>query len=178
MRTEQTGLPWPYDRNTIGQLPPGDAGTRTTLAAMRSLARDAATRPEIVKAAAALMNAGPRSPRLYTIRLFHWLRERVRFKADPPGVELVRHPSQLVEEIGRGGLALGDCDDRSTLGAAMLLAAGIPAAFLVIGRDPRADMEHVYFAARLGGRWIPLDPQETDTPGHQKAHARRWLYPL
>lgn len=177
-RVHCTGDPWPYDRLEVGTLAGGDAGTRETLAAMARMARDGARSREITDLAAALMDAGPRSPHLYAVRVFHYLRQRVSFKADPPGIELVRHPVQLVSEIGRFGRALGDCDDRSTLGASLLVAANIPAAFLVIGQDPHAAMEHVYFAARLAGRWVPFDPQETDAPGKQPAHARRWLYPV
>ena len=38
------------------------------------------------------------------------------------------------------------------------------------------DMEHVYFAAKLGDRWIPLDPQEMTHPGREPPHARRHLH--
>lgn len=174
-----TGRPWPYDRVARMELAGGDRGTRQTLDAMAVLVRDAATRPDVRTAAIrVIIRSGQPSPLLMLGRLFRYLETVVEFKADPKGQELIRHPSQLLAEITAAGVALGDCDDRAILGASMLRVVGLPVAFVVIGRDPWADMEHVYIAARVGGRWIPLDPQELDEPGREVPHARRWLYPI
>lgn len=155
------------------QLSGGDRGTRETLAAMAELVRDAARRPDVRRFARAMKaNQWPLGS------LWRVLRSRVVFEADPPGQELVRHPSQLLAEILSAGTARGDCDDRAMLGASLARAMGYQVAFVTIGRDPAAEMEHVYFAVRVGGRWTPLDPQEVSRPGREVHHARRWLYPV
>lgn len=67
---------------------------------------------------------------------------------------------------------LVDCDDVATLGAALLLAAGIPPVFIVTGRAKDRDpgtgavkLRHVFYGARIGDQVMPFDPQERVPPG-------------
>lgn len=93
-------------------------------------------------------------------RVYDWMMRSVRFKKDLFGVENVRHPDQLIVEIANAGVTSADCDDVATLGAALVRAMGFPAVITVVARSPQGPFEHVYFGALIGGKRIPMDPQE------------------
>lgn len=69
--------------------------------------------------------------------------------------------------------AVGDCDDRATLGVALLLAMGIPAGYIVVTDSDHGSYRHVLPAAWVDGRWKPLDAQEAENPGEFPAGVRR-----
>lgn len=143
------------------QLGNGDTGIMTTLWAMRAMVDDAiqegtavpALARQIVKQAGYLDSAQLRA-------VFDYLVKHVRFVADPQGVESVRHPDQMLNEIFRTGTAAGDCDDLATLGAALLRAMGFAACLVVVSARASGEFHHVLFGARLGASLITLDPQQ------------------
>lgn len=162
-------------------IPPGDEGTAHTIEAMKALARHAAASPRVRQAAARIARKNGRpQPAEVIARAVYWFlsNERFRFQKDPKGVELVRTPASLLDAIAARGVALGDCDDRAVLGAALLAAAGVPAAFVLMAERPGGRLTHVYFAALIDGRPFPLDPQEGTQPGHFTPHARQIIEPL
>lgn len=116
----------------VGVLEPGDRGTDRTLMEMRGMAQRA--EPYIPDA---LRRFDP-----WTLR--EWLAEHMRFEADPPGTELVRHPLLMLDSINRGGYAVGDCDDAATLGATLALASGLLARYRVVGFSRDGPFAHVW----------------------------------
>lgn len=123
---------------------------------MRELVVAAAVDPR-VRAAAAEAIAG-NGCRACGIR--RWLGNRFRFLRDPEGVELLRTPDALLDDIARGGYTSGDCDDAAVLGAALGRAAGLPARFVVFGwAGSEGPFTHVFaeLGAGPGSRWIDLD---------------------
>lgn len=115
----------------VGTLEEGDAGTDRTLREMARLAREAVPFvPEWY----------PRAP--HGIRAF--LSDRMRFRPDPPGAELVYHPLDLLDAIVRDGAAYGDCDDAAALGAALGIAAGLQVRFRVVGFSRDGPYAHVW----------------------------------
>lgn len=131
------------------QIPPGDPGILETLEVMREFARSASGNPLIRRTAAEVLRRGP---------LFFrgWLEERFRYVDDPPGVELVRDPVILARAIARCEYAEGDCDDVSTYAAAVGLAAGFRARFVVVAFGPWT-FEHVWTEIHDGARWWEMD---------------------
>lgn len=79
--------------------------------------------------------------------------QHVRYVRDPEGVELVKTPRKILET------GTGDCDDMSTLLAAMLMAVGNRCRFVLVGFRPGAPPSHVYTEA-IGpqGMTYALDP--------------------
>jgi transglutaminase-like putative cysteine protease len=61
--------------------------------------------------------------------LHKFVRDQIRYVRDPDEHELVQTP-QATLEIGQG-----DCDDKSTLLAALLKSIGHPARFIAVGFD-------------------------------------------
>ncbi len=86
-----------------------------------------------------------------------WLDRYTRFTPDPLGVELIRAPALMLRTIECEGVAVGDCDDVAVLGAALGLAADIPARFVLLAFDDFGLYEHVYTEL------LTPDPIELDT---------------
>jgi transglutaminase-like putative cysteine protease len=87
--------------------------------------------------------------------LHRFVRDEIRYVRDIAGVETVQTPERTLAN------AQGDCDDKSTLLAALLQAIGHPARFEAVGFSP-GQWSHVLVSALVGGRWLPL---ETTVPG-------------
>jgi len=151
------------------KIPGGRAGTVKTLELMRQLAhkgsRDVTVREAAVRI---LRNAGVRGHDFRGERdaLFRFVSDSIRFVRDPYGAELLQTPRYTLEH------GFGDCDDKSTLLAALLRAVGHPGPirFRAVGETPRA-FSHVYVVARDGDRDLALDATRAGTPlGWQLPH--------
>ena len=143
-------------------IAPGKRGTRQTLEAMRALAREAARTVAVREAALRIVRAAGVAGHDFereALALFAHVRDRIRFVRDPSGAEWLQGPQYTLEH------GFGDCDDKATALAALLLAIGTPIdlAFRVIGTRPDA-FSHVYVRAKLGGKWLDLDPTYPETP--------------
>lgn len=173
-------------------LPPGDLGTDISVLAMRACAEDAA---ENSRGVSQLAHTLMRSPQGIGRALYDWLRAHVRFERDGRGLEHVRHPNVLLEQISRDGIARVDCDCLATLACAVLLRAGGLPAFITAAKQPApAPFEHVFYAALprevaphlwklpddlLPHGAVPYDPQERVPPGEMPRGVRRFrVYPF
>lgn len=157
------------------RLPDGEAGTAATLELMRAIVDDAVMySPAVQRIASAIVAAAPRRNVPIAIQLlWHFLRDHVLFKRDTFGAEHLRTPDQLLAEIARSSRTAADCDDVAMLGAALLKSMGLPAFFVVASRRRDRVLEHVFFATRVRGQVVPLDPQENLPPGQWPARLTR-----
>lgn len=147
----------------LGRFAPGERGTGQTLARMRQLVVEGSEAPEVYAAATQVIaQANAVQPHDALLALFRFVRDSVRFKPDPVGVEQLQSPR--VTLLAR----TGDCDDKSTLLVALAEAAALPITwkFRVIGTRARYPnrFNHVYPVAYLGTRELPLDPTYRGTP--------------
>lgn len=162
-------------------LPPGDAGTEQTIDAMREIAHAYATHAlvrvvagSVRTDAVAIMarHALPRVSLAEYYALFNWFKRRVKFCEDPKSIELIQRPDELIRQVSTEGKACGDCDDASTLGAAILLALGHKPVFITVARG--GNFKHVYWGVRDPVKGlIPLDPQEFDRVGDEADNVSR-----
>ena len=113
--------------------------------------------------------------RYLPVAVFNMLRRQVVFRRDPVGHELVRSPASMIDEMRVKGVAVGDCDDRSTLGAALFAALGYRVAFVLASDRETGPWAHVLFAYAdgPGDHWISMDPQESGYPGSLPPQIRR-----
>lgn len=147
----------------IAGLPPGDAGTFTTLRMIAQMARRPA--PSVRELAGELTAGAP--PRVAVLRLFRFVRDQIANSEDPPGIEWLQAPHVTLEHPA------GDCDDKAALLGALLVAAGFPVRLVAIGIEGRA-LRHVFVEAKVasafGAEWVALDPKNPRAyPG--------WAYP-
>lgn len=168
------------EQRLVGKIPPGDAGTEATIAAMVALIRESSQGPRVQDLATYLKNVMRRTH--LPTALFTWLKGAIKFHSDPKGLEFLRHPERMLQawEISRrtrnGKRPVGDCDDMADLGASVLLAAGESPVLVVVAPDD-GDFKHVYFGIRQGADgYFPLDPQEMDAPGQEVTAGRRRVF--
>lgn len=82
-----------------------------------------------------------------------WVRDRIRYVKDIRGIETLSDPETTLE-VGQG-----DCDDKSTLVAAMLESLGHPTRFVAVAFRPGA-FEHVYVETKVGKDWLSVETTE------------------
>jgi hypothetical protein len=83
--------------------------------------------------------------------LYQWVRDHIRYRSDPHGLEWVQSPMRTLEEQA------GDCDDMAVLLAAGATALGFKTRYRIMARKP-GRWQHVWAEAFALGRWVPLDP--------------------
>jgi hypothetical protein len=100
---------------------------------------------------------------LEAVRIFEWIRSRIRYVNDPHGQELF---TELELMLKRG---MGDCDDMAAFLVTLFLAAGIPAKLRVIKTKKSKGWAHIYPVAYVDNRWRAFDATERMNAG--------WEYP-
>lgn len=154
-------------------LPEGLAGTAHTLDRMAQLARAGAHDPAIRQLALDLVSGCRGHHFSCELKALHeFVRDEVTFRRDPVDREEVQEPAITIRT------KIGDCDDKATLLAALLGAAGAKARFITIGRDT-AHFSHVYVEAITPTGTVALDPTPEQAPaGWQASDAVRWAYEI
>lgn len=178
MRPSPHPLPPPRVLGTWA-VPDGDPGVARTIGAMRALAHGASGDADFRSFARIIAGPSDRAVlRIERIRAF--VADKVRFRFDPEGVELVTAPARLLAEIAFGGWTEGDCDDSATLAAALGLAVGLRARFVTVALARGAPYTHVFAELRGPVGWYELDTlREVQgiPPGYQAPRSRRWPVP-
>ena len=85
---------------------------------------------------------------------YYWVCRNIRYMRDIDKVEFLKSPARLL------ATGTGDCDDMSTLLAAMLMACGNQCRFVIVGFKPAppANFTHVFVQAKTPQGWVTLDP--------------------
>lgn len=136
---------------TLGVLPSGAAGISATLKIMVRLARQYKKDVGVREVAGSLVRDLPQYDKIGEIKALHaFVRDAIRYTGDIRGVETLQTPKATLE------LGVGDCDDKSLLLAALLLAINLPARFVAIGMNG-GDLSHVLVEVRYGKGWMPLE---------------------
>lgn len=106
----------------------------------------------------------------------HFVAEKVRYKNDPVGVEYVQDPQRMLEDIAQHGSTTGDCDDGSTLMAAMTRCLGRETEWITVGFGPPGKYSHVFTRARepKSKQWIVLDPVAGTEENRMLARVSTW----
>jgi|KBSSwiStaDraftv2_1062776.scaffolds.fasta_scaffold02978_3 hypothetical protein len=157
-------------------IPGGLDGLREKARALRQLVDDAKSDPVFRQRAIDLVaRAGvrERDVRGELAAVSSYVR-RVRYQADPQGVELFTDPRILVGQLegSRHGVAAGDCDDLVGLGAALLESLGRRTRFVVGGDAPADGGRHIWLEVQSPRGWLALDDTvRSRSPGWSPAPA-------
>lgn len=137
----------------------GRAGVAQTLRIMRQLARAAKVNIAVrMKALQIVAGLEPKDWRGEVAAVHAFVRDQIRYVRDIEGVETLQTPDKTLE------FGQGDCDDKSTLLASLLLAIGHPVRFVAVGFKPRS-FSHVLVETRIGEQWLPLETTVQCAPG-------------
>jgi hypothetical protein len=171
---------------TYERLPDGIPGTIRTLAAMAAAVRGdvrpdyCGYRSEVVRRAAIRICMGIQGhdSQGELGALFDFVRDQVRYRADPWDTERVQDPCQTLL------LASGDCDDKCVLLAALVASLGFLPRFVVQSQDGQF-FDHVYIEVERSGQWIALDPTadgqsglELASVGWRNPTGCEWIYQI
>ncbi|MCS7231743.1 MAG: transglutaminase-like domain-containing protein [Elusimicrobiota bacterium] len=91
------------------------------------------------------------------IRVFNFLKKKIRFLRDIYKIETVKTLKHIVEEIQKKGKLVGDCDDLSMLIAGVLKSIGYPVRFVVTATPGSEKFNHIFVEANIDNNWYPLD---------------------
>lgn len=140
---------------TVEYIPEGMPGVYETLRKMRKLADAGAKNLAIRSAAANIVFLTPERDELSeVVALFDFVRTNIRYTKDISEVETLSAPEKTL------AVRYGDCDDQTTLLAALFQSVGYPTRFVIAGyQDPKI-AEHVYLQVFVGGQWVDCDPTE------------------
>lgn len=139
---------------TLSLIPEGKAGILQTLKIMSRLVSGGKKSIQVREKTLSLIRQCGQKDYACEVRALHgFVRDSIRYVQDINGVETVQEPRKTLE------YGAGDCDDKSTLLAAMLESIGHPSRFMAIGFEPGI-FSHVYVETRIGANWIPLETTE------------------
>jgi transglutaminase-like putative cysteine protease len=150
--------PTPNLTGVVIGIPNGRAGVVATVNKMRELVNQGKVDPQIRQAAQSIIFLQPEKDYYAEAEaLFNFVRDTIRYTRDVHMVETLQTPAITL------ATRMGDCDDQSTLLAAMLESVGIPTRFVVAGYSGN-DFEHVYLQAWCN-HWIGMDATEPNEMG-------------
>lgn len=137
----------------IVKISPGDPGIVETLQYMRRLALDASRDPRMralgIRVVAAI---SPRDDRGRAGAILRWCQRNIRYVRDIRRIETLQWPQRTL------AWRAGDCDDFSTLMAALLLALGFnEIGFVAQRRVAAGPYKHVFAVCRVNGTWLKMD---------------------
>lgn len=139
---------------TLSAIPDGIGGIKVTLARMTDLVREYKSDPVIRRLANILtQHLNQKDFRGEVEALFHFVQNDIRYLQDIADIETLQTPVVTLEERA------GDCDDKSTLLAALLESINHKTRFKAIGCGGEP-ISHVYIETRIGRDWVALDATE------------------
>lgn len=150
-------------------LPDGATGVKRTLQYMRKFANDAKVMPEIRALAHKIVENVSQKDAVGEVEAIQrWVKSNIRYTFDIAGIETLQRPDVTID-IGHG-----DCDDQSTLVAALGEAVGYQARFVAIGSG--SEYEHVFCELYLPGfGWVSVETTEPVDIGWEPPHSIRMV---
>lgn len=140
---------------------------------MATVIRRSTVHPRVVGQARAIVGAASRHDKAGQLQLIRdWVADNTKWVPDPIGGEYLVTPEVMLTRVGKGGPAIGDCDDVAMLYGALARAVGLPVKLTAVAFAPRRDFRHVYASGWDGQGWHPAD---TTKPALSTAIPWRWL---
>lgn len=141
-------------KQELRAIPDGIRGIKATLAYMSGFVREGKTNPKIRGMATQLtMPIGQRNFTAEAKAQFQFVRDNIRYLGDITDVETIQSPQVTLDNRA------GDCDDKSTLLAALLESIGHKTRFVAVGFRA-GQIDHVYVETIIGDKWIAADATE------------------
>lgn len=152
------------------RIPTQAAGTWATLKAMGDLAVEGSQDAHFVAFVRGIIrDCGARDAKCIMSTIFDFVRENCPYRNDPTFMEFVQSPGWTLFVDGQA-----DCDDQSTLIAAMALTTGAfsGVAFRATYLETADEASHVYSMVRPpNGDWTAMDTVGFDSPGQEPPQA-------
>lgn len=143
------------ERNVeIKEIPDGEKGIGVTVQHIAKISESGAMDFSNISLARRITWDSPeRNLEAAADRVFWWVKQNVKYVADPVVTELVQAPHVTIDERA------GDCDDQVVLASALMLAIGIPVRYVTIAAHEEKEFSHIYLQAEIApGKWKSYDP--------------------
>lgn len=139
-------------------IPDGMPGAIQTLFRMRDLARASLREADQrVRETALSIISGSQSWIAQARAIQEWVQDHIQYVRDPidanGGVELIQTPQKTLD------YGAGDCDDQSTLMAALLSSVGHPSRFMAVGFRGEP-LSHVLTQTKVRNCWASVETIE------------------
>lgn len=97
------------------------------------------------------------------IQVYSFVRDKIRYVRDIDQVETIQTPDWTLR------IGTGDCDDKTTLMASLLLSLGHPVKIKIVGSGEEEKYSHVYPLVYVAGYgWMAADGTEPQCLGYEK----------
>ena len=177
-----------YVRNafpeSLGQFLPlseGEAGVSETVEIMRRMAIQSLLDPAVKELAAKIVKGIPYRDRAgYAEAVYQFAKDHMQYVADTANIEEITSPAIHAKRFLSSGTSWGDCDDFSTLQAALLKSVGVSVRFVVVA-SPRngGQFDHVRLDAFTQRGWLPLESTiKNSSFGQSFKVLRSKIYPI
>lgn len=99
------------------------------------------------------------------------VRDVVRYAKDPKDVELIYHPSRVMDQIMKQGAFAGDCDDITAFACACFESIDllVQAKLVSLHADYPDRHTHIFPQVWLSNAWVGIDPTLSDEEATQMA---------
>ncbi len=99
----------------------------------------------------------------------NFVRDKLRYLADPEGSEYFIDPVELIQRINDKGYAFGDCDEHVSLLCSMARSVGFDARAVGVHLNDPVLWDHVIAQVHFNGRWLDIDPcvKSSETPDYR-----------
>ncbi len=137
---------------------------------MRAFVNDYKVNPTVRELALSLIRSLPQKDYVGEARALHnYVKNSIRYVRDIADTEVLQTPLKTLE------YGQGDCDDKSTLLAAMLESIGHTTRFHAMGFT-KGSVSHVTVEDLLNGRWVALETTEPVGMGWLPPGIRESIY--
>ena len=173
-----------WQAETLGQYLPlseGEKGVDETVEIMRRMVLQSLADPAVKELAATIVKGIPYTDSVgYAKAVYQFAKDRMQYVPDTAHIEEITAPAIHARRFLSAGRSWGDCDDFSTLQAALLKSVGVPVRFAVIA-SPRnkGAFDHVRLEAYTKAGWLPLESTIAKSKFGQSFRAlRSKIYPI
>lgn len=162
--------------SSVTPVADGIAGIRQIVATCNAIVADCHRWPCMRRVAIAIAGSGIDDDQAHHVAaLAAFVRNGVKYLADPLHRELIHTPDVMLLEIDARGYVYEDCDGHCVLFATLAQAIGIPAEVVgVYSSDAAAQFDHVIVTVQLRGEAIDIDlcAKQGEAPVYpEKLHA-------
>lgn len=99
--------------------------------------------------------------------LFLKLRKYVRYTLDPDGIEYLKQPKAIIEDLQKYGYLIGDCDDITLFVILCLWSVGYKCYVKIVAVDNEPDFCHIYPVIELNNEFISFDLTVENNLGYE-----------
>lgn len=137
----------------------GDTSIRNTVIEMGKIIDESSNNYYVRKWAEKILEPLESNLNLYRVveTIYEFITEHTKYLPDIHGMEFLRTPPLILDELEREEVPQLDCDDYTLLSLSLLKSVGFPVAIRIIATKPDREFDHVYGLVKIQSKWFPID---------------------